>query len=42
MKDKIAPVKNVLRLAELGESLKDRGIRTPGIGVVYGETGFGK
>lgn len=42
MKDKIAPVKNLLRLAELGLSLKDRSISTPGIGVVYGDTGFGK
>lgn len=42
MKDVIAPVKNLLRLAELGESLKDRTLSTPGMGVVYGETGFGK
>jgi|GEM_PF-199976 len=42
MKDVIAPVKNLLRLAELGESLKDRSLSTPGIGVVFGETGYGK
>ncbi len=42
MKDKIVPVKNLLRLAELGLSLKDRSISTPGIGVVYGDTGYGK
>lgn len=42
MKDKISKVKNIMRLAELGETLKHRGQRTPGIGVVYGDTGLGK
>lgn len=42
MKDKIAPVKNIQRLAEHGEMLRTRNPRTPGIGVVHGETGFGK
>lgn len=42
MKDKIAPVKNLLNLAELGETLKDRTNRLPGIGVVVGDTGLGK
>ena len=42
MKDKIAPVKNVARLAEQGETLRTRNPRTPGIGVVSGEPGLGK
>jgi hypothetical protein len=42
MKDKIAPVKNLQRLAEHGETLRTRNPRTPGIGVVSGEPGFGK
>lgn len=42
MKDRIAPVKNIERLAELGETLKASNPRTPRIGVVYGDTGFGK
>jgi DNA transposition AAA+ family ATPase len=42
MKDKIVPVKNLQRLAEHGEMLRTRNPRTPGIGVVSGETGFGK
>lgn len=42
MKDKIVLVKNLHKLAKLGESLKVRGQRAPGIGVVFGDTGVGK
>lgn len=42
MRDKIAPVKNIQRLAEQGETLRTRNPRTPGIGVISGDPGFGK
>jgi DNA transposition AAA+ family ATPase len=42
MKNAIAPVKNLQRLAELGDLLENRAARTPGIGIVTGDTGVGK
>jgi DNA transposition AAA+ family ATPase len=42
MKHKIAPVKNLQRLAEHGETLRTRNPQTPGIGTVSGEPGLGK
>lgn len=42
MKSAIAPVKNIKRLAELGETLKANANNLPGIAVAYGESGIGK
>jgi DNA transposition AAA+ family ATPase len=42
MKNEIVPVKNLQRLAELGDLLETRAARTPGVGVVHGDTGVGK
>jgi DNA transposition AAA+ family ATPase len=42
MKTAIAPVKNIKRLAELGQTLKANANNLPGIAVAYGESGIGK
>jgi DNA transposition AAA+ family ATPase len=42
MKDKIVQVKNLTRLGERCETLMASNARGPRIGVVYGDTGFGK
>ncbi|MBL6431695.1 MAG: hypothetical protein HPM95_13235 [Alphaproteobacteria bacterium] len=38
----IAPLKNVMTLMMLIETLKDRGVGLPGIGVFSGDSGYGK
>lgn len=42
MKSKIVLVKNVARLADAGEALIRRAPGMPGMGLVHGETGYGK
>src|SRR3990167_8645189 len=42
MKYKICHIKNVARLAEAGDALINRGPRMPGMGLIYGPTGYGK
>lgn len=42
MKSKICLIGNVARLAEAGESLIRRAPGMPGMGLVHGETGYGK
>ncbi|WP_407546515.1 AAA family ATPase [Vibrio parahaemolyticus] len=42
MKHKIIPVKNVMRLASAYHALESRPLNTPGMGLVWGETGRGK
>lgn len=42
MKSKIVLVNNVARLAEAGEALLHRAAGMPGMGLVHGETGYGK
>src|SRR4051794_29119770 len=42
MKNVIAPVKNIAKLAELGEALNGQASSLPGIAVAYGESGIGK
>ncbi len=42
MKHKIIPVKNVARLASAYQALESRPLNTPGMGLVWGETGRGK
>lgn len=42
MKHKIIPVKNVARLASAYQALEDRPLNTPGMGLVWGDTGRGK
>lgn len=42
MKHKIIPVKNVARLASAYQALEARPLNTPGMGLVWGETGRGK
>lgn len=42
MKTAIAPVKNLRRLSEIGDALVGRAAGTPGIGVVWGTSGYGK
>ncbi|MDE2468833.1 MAG: ATP-binding protein [Bradyrhizobium sp.] len=42
MKSKIVLVNNVARLAEAGEALLHRAPGMPGMGLVHGETGYGK
>lgn len=39
---KIVPVKNVARLNDAGEALRRRPAGMPGMGLVHGETGYGK
>lgn len=42
MRSKIVPVKNVMALAAAGEALIKRAPGMPGMGLVHGETGYGK
>lgn len=42
MLSKIVPVKNVARLNDAGEALRRRPAGMPGMGLVHGETGYGK
>ncbi len=42
MRSKIVPISNVSRLAEAGEALLNRAEGMPGMGLVYGASGFGK
>lgn len=42
MKSKIVPIKNVARLSDAGESLMRRAPGMPGMGLIHGETGYGK
>lgn len=42
MKHRIVNVKNVARLSDAADALIDREIGLPGMGLIYGETGFGK
>ena len=42
MKHAIAPVKNLRLLSQAGESLASRDVGVPGIGLICGDTGFGK
>lgn len=42
MRTKIVPISNVARLAEAGESLLNRATGMPGMGLVYGASGYGK
>jgi len=42
MKHKIIPVKNVARLASAYQALEERPLNTPGMGLVWGDTGRGK
>jgi hypothetical protein len=42
MKSRIVPVSNVMRLTEAAEDLVHRGYGLPGLGLVTGETGYGK
>lgn len=42
MLSKIVPVKNVTRLNDAGETLRRRAANLPGMGLVHGETGYGK
>src|SRR5882672_11477857 len=42
MKSKIVLVKNVARLSDAGEALMRRAPGMPGMGLVSGETGYGK
>lgn len=42
MRHRIVPVKNVARLSEASEALIQRGLGMPGMGLIWGHTGFGK
>lgn len=42
MLNKIVPIKNVARLNDAGEALRRRPAGMPGMGLVHGETGYGK
>lgn len=42
MKSKIVPISNVVRLVEAGEALLNRAVGMPGMGLVYGASGYGK
>lgn len=42
MRYQMVPVKNVSRLSEAGHALLNRAPGMPGLGLVYGETGYGK
>lgn len=42
MRSKICLTKNVARLADAGEALQRRAVGMPGMGLVHGETGYGK
>lgn len=42
MNYKIVSVKNVTRLSNAGDALIDRGLGMPGMGLIWGHTGYGK
>ena len=42
MKSKIVPISNVARLSEAGTALLERPMGMPGMGLVFGPSGFGK
>lgn len=42
MKSRIVPISNVARLQEAGQLLLNRAPNTPGMGLVWGDTGLGK
>ncbi|MFP4131295.1 MAG: AAA family ATPase [Thiohalospira sp.] len=42
MRHRIVPVKNVARLSEASDSLIHRGLGMPGMGLLWGHTGYGK
>ena len=42
MKYAIAPVKNVVRLSQAGDALNNRALGMPGMGLIWGPTGYGK
>lgn len=42
MRSKIVPVSNIQRLTEAANALLERATGMPGMGLIYGETGFGK
>lgn len=42
MRSKIVPVKNVVRLKAAGDALIQRALGMPGIGLIWGPTGYGK
>jgi len=42
VKHRIIPVKNVARVHEASEALIQRDLGMPGMGLIYGETGYGK
>lgn len=42
MRYRIVPVKNVTRLTEAGDALINRGYGMPGMGLIFGATGYGK
>ncbi len=42
MKTKIVPIKNIFRMKEAADALLSRSAGMPGMGLVYGDTGYGK
>lgn len=42
MRVTIAPVKNITLLSQAGETLRSRAYGVPGIGLIWGRTGYGK
>ncbi|WP_435100790.1 AAA family ATPase [Arhodomonas sp. AD133] len=42
MRHRIVPVKNVARLSEASDALIQRGLGMPGMGLIWGHTGYGK
>ena len=42
MRYKTVPVKNITRLSSAGDALMHRSRGLPGMGLIYGETGYGK
>lgn len=42
MKHRVVPVKNIVRLASAYQALENRQFNTPGMGLIWGDTGRGK
>lgn len=42
MRYEVVPVKNITKLSKAGDALTHRGKGQPGMGIVWGQTGFGK
>ena len=42
MRYEVVPVKNITRLSKAGDALTHRAKGQPGMGIVWGQTGFGK